>query len=355
MSLLLRQTSTRSIQLQLRPRAAGIAHPPSQRRLHFAAAFDHVTTVTAQSISSVHSAGLPWYITIPLVAVGVNFAARLPLQYYTRQLVTKRRELAPLAQAWLWRHVRNVGDEPMVVAASEAKKKAEIKRRVMKSQGRIFKTFGVQRWKSFLPFTTIVPFVLVSESLRRLCGVSVKVAGVPIGEAVDSSTGNALVSLSRTVDAVFDPSLAQGGLLWFADLTAVDPYYGLPLLCSAVLAAGSWGKMTKERLRELLSISDPDKVTTTDRVTTLMQRLLLLVPLLPIILSHLPSAIFLYWLTNFSLTHVNDWVLTRLISEKVSPLQAPRPSLPKVRPYLPATYPSKSVETGKQSSAGSAR
>jgi YidC/Oxa1 family membrane protein insertase len=27
-------------------------------------------------------------------------------------------------------------------------------------------------------------------------------------------------------------SLTQGGALWFTDLTAPDPYYGLPILCA---------------------------------------------------------------------------------------------------------------------------
>lgn len=28
-------------------------------------------------------------------------------------------------------------------------------------------------------------------------------------------------------------SLTQGGMLWFSDLTAPDPYYGLPIMCAA--------------------------------------------------------------------------------------------------------------------------
>jgi len=27
-------------------------------------------------------------------------------------------------------------------------------------------------------------------------------------------------------------SLTQGGILWFTDLTAPDPYYGLPIVCA---------------------------------------------------------------------------------------------------------------------------
>lgn len=33
------------------------------------------------------------------------------------------------------------------------------------------------------------------------------------------------------------PSLTTGGALWFTDLTLPDPYFGLPILCSAVTLA----------------------------------------------------------------------------------------------------------------------
>ena len=230
---------------------------------------------------------------------------------------------------------------------------AEVSRLTMKSQKRIFKSFGVQGWKSFLPFATMVPFVLVSESLRRLCGVSVRVAGVPIGEDAASSAATAVASIpAPAVDAVFDPSLAQGGLLWFTDLILADPYSGLPLLCSAVLAWSSWGNMTQDRLRGLLSMDKPGTVTGMSRVQKALQRLLLGLPLVPLFLNHLPAAIFLYWLTNFSLTHVNDLILSRIVPIKPSHLKAPTNKEARPLPYLPASYPpGTATESSKVGSA----
>ena len=63
---------------------------------------------TADGISAIHSAGVPWYLSIPLVALGVNFSFRLPIQYYTRSLVVRRNELNPLVSAWSSRHAASV-------------------------------------------------------------------------------------------------------------------------------------------------------------------------------------------------------------------------------------------------------
>jgi mitochondrial inner membrane protein COX18 len=356
----LRLTSGRYAQLRLRPRgiAARTAHHPPRRTFHLAATFNQVATTTAEAISSVHNAGLPWYITIPLVAVVVNFTARLPLQYYARRLLAKRMKLEPLVKAWQWKHIgnlrtRNAPGQP--VDQNMALKVTEL---TQKSQKRVFKSFGVQQWKSFTPLVSMVPFVLVSESLRRLCGVSVRDVVVPTGQGVASDAAAAVSSISTpAVDAVFDPSLAQGGLLWFTDLIVADPYCGLPILCSAVLAWGSWGKMTKQQLLLLFTThGDPGPHPPMLRAQRALQRLLIGMPLVPLILSHLPAAIFLYWLANFSLTHVNDHILSRLVLLKRAHLESPSPpgspGVPKILPYLPASYPPGTTpESGKVKAA----
>lgn len=52
------------------------------------------------------------------------------------------------------------------------------------------------------------------------------------------------------------PSLTVGGALWFSDLTEADPYFGLPIMCTAVTLAmveyginlaGDAGPMPAER------------------------------------------------------------------------------------------------------------
>mgnify|MGYP001806958877 CR=1 FL=1 len=54
------------------------------------------------------------------------------------------------------------------------------------------------------------------------------------------------------------PSLTTGGALWFSDLTSPDPYFGLPLMCTAVTLAmveyginlaGDAGPMPEDRAK----------------------------------------------------------------------------------------------------------
>uniref|UniRef100_A0A8V5GJQ2 Membrane insertase YidC/Oxa/ALB C-terminal domain-containing protein n=1 Tax=Melopsittacus undulatus TaxID=13146 RepID=A0A8V5GJQ2_MELUD len=88
------------------------------------------------------------------------------------------------------------------------------------------------------------------------------------------------------------PGLQWGGLGWFQDLSAPDPYYLLPVLVTA-----SMGLVLE--LGAETGVSSPGGGA--------MRQLLRLLPLicLPFIL-HFPTAIFTYWLTSnsFSLLHV---------------------------------------------------
>jgi len=46
------------------------------------------------------------------------------------------------------------------------------------------------------------------------------------------------------------PSLTEGGIFWFTDLTVPDPYFGLPIVCClATLALVEYGiSMTGEQV-----------------------------------------------------------------------------------------------------------
>ncbi|PNY27348.1 Mitochondrial inner membrane protein COX18 [Tolypocladium capitatum] len=272
---------------------------------------------TADGFSSIHAAGLPWYLSIPLVAVGVNVSFRLPIQHYTRRLVVRRNELNPLVTAWGSRHAAAVPrgrDE-----TAERIWRLRVAGLTEKSRRRIYKAWGVQRWKTLAPFLGMVPFLLVSEALRRLCGAPMGWISHQLGLA---NAGRISSALADSGDLV-DQSLAQGGCLWFADLTAMDPYYVLPLLCSTLLARTSWGRLSKDQLRALLTI-DGSKTPKTpmSRVQTAIGRTLLLVPLFPLVFADLPSAIFLYWATTFGLNDVNESILQRLVPERVPKLKA---------------------------------
>lgn len=344
---LLRHASTRSFsQLHVHPLLRpGAAIPlrhhssplqlPSRRRFHIGASFNNATTVVAEAISSVHHVGVPWYLTIPLLAVSVNLAFRLPLHYYNRRRIVKMRELAPLITAWAARARSSSGSSRSV---------SDSRWTFLKSSNRIFKNFGVQRWKGWLAWLApMAPFIIASVSLRRLAGVS----------SITSQGAKSLVSgdvSSVPLDVAFDPSLAQGGMLWFTDLTAADPYYLLPILSSMAIGTNLWLNMPADRLRALLTLeSGPGAAVPDSRIGRALGRLSLGMPLLPLIMSHLPSALMLYWVTNFSLTVLNDIIVRRLVPEKPSRVELKQNDdlTKRVLPYLPAAYPADAEASDK--------
>lgn len=279
-------------------------------------------------MSTIHNAGLPWYLTIPLLAAGVNFTVRLPLQYYGRRIAVKRSELSPMLQAWSARHAQEARANPDVRKASLQRIRA-----FNRSRRRIFKAWGVQVWKSFVPFASMVPFVVASESLRRLTGMSVSLPGSSSGA---DPVSTALSATPEAAPAVFDPSLTDGGCLWFVDLAAADPYMALPLLCSAILAVNAWGSLTRQRIQSLLVTDGSKGQDGTSPMTRALQRILLAVPLMPLLMSHLPAAIMLYWASSFSMSLLNDRVLKRLLPTSTPKLKPPPTDKPVVLPFLPS-------------------
>ncbi|KAH6604906.1 mitochondrial export translocase oxa2 [Trichoderma cornu-damae] len=308
---------------------------PGRRSLHLSAVGDAVLW-TADSITFIHHAGLPWYISIPLVAVGVNFSFRLPIQYYTRRLVVTRNKLTPLVTAWSSRHAATVPQGQ----GEEANRlwRLRVGGLTERSRARIYKSWGVQRWKSFAPFLSMAPFVIVSEALRRLCGAPTGWLSHSFGLA-DIQAVSSAVEMSRRF---LDESLVDGGCLWFTNLTAMDPYYALPIVCSALLARTSWGRLSRDQLRALLSVGPSQAPQTpATRIRTAVGRTLLLIPLFPILFADLPSAIFLYWASTFALNDVNEAILGRLLPQ--TPPSLPKPALkpPVALPYLQGVVESK--------------
>ncbi|KAJ3512563.1 hypothetical protein NM208_g15306 [Fusarium decemcellulare] len=166
------------------------------------------------------------------------------------------------------------------------------------------------------PLLSIFPFLTISEALRRKCGAPVGWISNSVGlGSPDSTTANLGSSSS-----LFDQSLVDGGCLWFSDLSSMDPYFGLPLICSGILVWNTWGKMSREQLQVLLTTQLDDKVVPLGRLQKLFGRMILLVPVLPLLFADLPSAIFLYWGSSFALTGINEIILRRLVPRKTPKL-----------------------------------
>ncbi|KAH6896939.1 hypothetical protein B0T10DRAFT_168683 [Thelonectria olida] len=286
---------------------------PSRRGLHVSAIVSETIQSTAFTFSWVHSnLGIPWYLAIPLFAVGVNATVRFPLQYYVAGLREKRKQLSPLIMAWAQRHVINLSKEQSQLP--ERIKRLRMAGAIEKSRKRIYKTWDVQRWKGFAPLLGIVPFVTISEALRRKCGAPLGWISQSVGLGGAQSTAPNLGSAS----AMFDPSLVEGGCFWFTDLTSADPYFGLPLICSGILAWNTWGRMSGDHIRALLSLNPPNAVqpVALTRLQTVFGRIMLVVPAFPLLFADLPSAIFLYWAASFGLTSINEALLSQFILSK---------------------------------------
>lgn len=294
-----------------------------RRSFHLASTVGDTIRVTADAFSWVHvNAGVPWYIAIPLLAIGVNATLRFPLQLYTAHLRQKRAELLPLVTAWTTRHSKAVRQEQKHVP--ERIQRIRIAGLIEKSRRRIYKNWGTQRWKGLAPMLGIVPFLAISEALRRKCGAPVGWISNSVGLGSPDSTTAAIGSASSSM---FDESLVNGGCLWFSDLSSMDPYFGLPIICSGILVWNTWGKMSREQLQTLLTInlSDRKQLDATPRLQKLLGRMLLLMPTFPLLFADLPSAIFLYWGSSFALTGINEIILNRLVPRKEPKLKTQMP------------------------------
>ncbi|KAG5941837.1 hypothetical protein E4U59_001519 [Claviceps monticola] len=315
-----------------------LSTPSTQRHIHFEG-FGDLVTLTANAMSSIHSnAGIPWLATIPLVGVAFNVVWRYPAMRYARYVQNKQVELEPLVTAWKHRHTKNVVvlHKPPEVDPEEpgrghwkdieerskmtrTRDNAKILRLTRKSRRRIYKTFGAQGWKKLPTFLSVVPFIAVSEALRRLCGAPITWISHWSGLASTDAQSGAFLDTSR----LFDQTLEQGGCLWFVDLTAMDSYYILPAICSAILAKSVWGRFSRAQIMELLGQGHKKDDMFTGHFSPMnrgFMRATLVIPMLPLLAANLPSAVFLYWVTSLSLNIVNDNLLRKSLPVRPSKL-----------------------------------
>lgn len=314
--------------------AATFALRSRQTRRHNSTVLEGLGTCvasTTEAFSALHQAGLPWYLVIPLVATGLNFTIRLPAQYLSRSIHVKNKELAPFKRAWVALHMSNRERSGQSTLWT-----------LQKELARINRTYGVSRWRRIVAIgAPIVPFVLVSEAVRRLAGSPMTWLGEQLG-------------LDRFLDVLVpggstlaDPTLAQGGCLWFADLTMADPYGALPVICAGILSVAAWSRVGRERLMQLLSVDEPG-MSQWQRGINALGRALLILPLFPLLFWNLPSAVFLYWAPTFAFNSVNAALLKRWLPE---PQVSPGPvKTPPRKQYPPALVRSKGYPVPKHKS-----
>ncbi|WP_119070439.1 YidC/Oxa1 family membrane protein insertase [Rubrobacter indicoceani] len=87
-----------------------------------------------------------------------------------------------------------------------------------------------------------------------------------------------------------EPSFQQGGILWFQNLSEMDPYYILPVLSAVTMLAASW--ITAKNL-------EPQQ-----------RYIILILPVaVTIFLINFPAGLFVYWITSNVVTFVQNYVI----------------------------------------------
>jgi mitochondrial inner membrane protein COX18 len=321
---------------------------PNRRLLHTSQSIlESTLQVTHDLIWGLHTVtGAPWYLTIPLVAVGVNVVFRLRWTYQARKIAQKRTQLHPLIFAWSHKHRRdvleneklpNIGDQSKLVHIEK-----EIQTRTSKTAKSLYREFGLQTWKIVLPQLLAFPaWLVVIETLRRMSGGPTGLLGLfsskssmeglsnaDLGAPSDievtnatihkprnltaeeptSSTPDTLTEVSSDIEqsarSLYEPTFATDGCLWFQDLTAADPYHVLPFAVSAALAysvlstprgrAALWRTPEMRRDDGIIVRVRPESLG----YTVLQRTLVILALSLGFITSHFPAAIHLYWLSS---------------------------------------------------------
>ncbi|CAK7269765.1 hypothetical protein SEPCBS119000_003737 [Sporothrix epigloea] len=358
--------------------------PQGRRSFHLATFANTTVDLAEAAIVQLHAVThTPWYITIPLVALGVNVLFRLPFSIHAREVAIKRARLGPLLQAWTSVHGQEVIKERRRMLQEQrlaggssgyapmSSIQAEVIKRFRKTSSRVYAAFGVQQWKLYGNFLALPPWLVVIEALRRMCGAPTGLLGMILRSssapetvevavkdtATAAHTAAATEAVAESVSTLADPTFVTGGCLWFPDLTAADPYQILPFALSAMLVVNILPSTDLGR-RSLFGLSaqsggGPGPGSKSSELvesvaTRALQRTLLLMSIFvgPLTL-HFPAAIHLYWLSSAAITYT----ITRILR-----VVRPMPSIPasgvgrRELPWIVPPNPNLKGEGGKKDS-----
>ncbi|KAI0555644.1 hypothetical protein F4679DRAFT_255 [Xylaria curta] len=295
-----------------------------RRSYHWQTSLSTAIEGTQNLIVDLHTvSGLPWFLTIPLVAFTVGAVFRLPFQVYTQRILRRRTESGPVLQAWNARLQDDVSRE----GVARSQDMSEVQKRQDRVLRRIYRKLGLQEWRLYSGVASFPVWLLAIDGVRRLCGgprgligsliagpAGAAATGLPAGDIVDAAADPAaLSSIAETARAVVDPSLRIEGCLWFTDLTAADPYHVLPLLLSATLVYNllpKSGEQFSDRLRVAMgrrprsaqaqTLSGADhRIRFGERAkATFYVSMVGLAAVIGPATLDLPAALHLYWLTS---------------------------------------------------------
>lgn len=272
-----------------------------------------IVTALTDSLEAAHAyTGIPWWALIPITTFTLRSVWTLPLAVMQRLRIQKQNELRPIIAATgpvlrlnlakkalraakledtsvasLVSPLRNIKfEEIMVLSTKETRKR----------QKKLFKDHNVQLYKNFfLPAAQIPLWVCMSLTFRNLSGWS---------------------TWDSLLNKPLDPTLYNEGLLWFGDLTTLDPFHVFPLAIGVVaLVNVEW----TFRTFALMGASNRRKMlrpTLTDSVANISR---MAVVFLMAISLHAPTALTLYWLSSQVFSLVQNVFLDLMLPISFTP------------------------------------
>lgn len=212
-------------------------HASSQHRF-----LDTCFGIVHTGLTGMHSfTGLPWWATISCFALVVRTFILSPLTVYLYRLNRRRDMLKPVILAWANASRKKIYQEYGAEGPEICQKKL-IKELGRKSR-EIHRRHGIQVWKNLLSLGQLPFFLVIVETIRKMCGTHVGLLGlmtagvsqgdpsiseaIPLEQLVAQDQGKELFTVEE--------SFGNGGVLWFPDLLVPDPSMILPFALSGSL------------------------------------------------------------------------------------------------------------------------
>ncbi|KAI0008938.1 hypothetical protein F4779DRAFT_408886 [Xylariaceae sp. FL0662B] len=369
---------------------AGRGSPPSfrpqfqlgtRRSFHIQPSVEAFMQASQDAILGLHHlTHTPWFLTIPLVAIGIHVVFRLPPQLYQQWILKRRARYSLVMHAWATRIQQDLQRE----GVPTSHQKREMQNRFSKVEKRLWRASGLQGWKLWSSLLGFPFWILGIDSIRRLCGGPSGLLGslmtgsdaaeasssaeASIDGAVGSGSSQASMVMNGDVSAIsstsstvaepvtqfVDPSITMGGCLWFPDLSVPDPYHILPLALSALMVGSM---LSKPGARKWALGSGPkddnEVIDTSARRAGLRRGALLLAGLMGPITIGLPAALHLYWLTTSALGWFTYRMLNHLMPLKMKIRE--RCKYKEIQVIRPRRTDDVTPETGQQSERKGAR
>lgn len=288
--------------LDARRRLAQSLKRPQTRHFSLAGAVESGCSLTHDAITLLHATtGLSWAWTIPLTALCVRTLCVLPLEAWARKHRYRAAEVRPLQyvrQATLRNAVRRENRNLPIAAQNKL-----FLERARDDRKQLWKQLGIKMYPAFAPFAQLPLWLLIMETFRKMCGAPQGLLGLLTTPKVISESADTEIVTTAANSALFEPSFATEGALWFPNLLVSDPQLVLPFVLSAVLFTNVSRNVGQQK-KEGIQMSKG-----TSWFTRFLQVFSLAVG--PLTLS-MPSAMHVYWISSSVWAIMHDKFLLRI-------------------------------------------